>query len=494
MLRSIQSAFGLVQAGLAGIVMLTLLPVPVTASNSNNSEARRPNIVFILADDLGSTALSSSGSDLHQTPNIDALAQESQSFTNAYSSHPTCSPSRAAILSGKYPARLGIVGHGGLRAVTGGNGTFLVSEEYTLAEALRDAGYTTCHIGKWHIGKDGASGPKEQGFQYDIASNDFCCPGSFFYPYRDDDAKHAENSAVPDLEDRGPEDHLTECLGDEAAEFISDHKDEPFFLHLSYYAVHTPIEAEEDKVDKYRELVHSELHHRNSEFAGLVEHLDDSVGKVLQAIAENGLDDNTIVVFFSDNGGEVRGVTSNHPLRNGKVSQYLGGVRVPLFIKWPGVTKAGSVCEEPVIGHDLYPTFLQMVGVEAAPHQAEEMDGVDLTGLLKDPSATLERESLCWLRYPFVVHYGDSRKNRALRPCASIVKGDWKLLEFFKTPHGGEHSFELYNIHEDISESHNLAESHPDKLEELKKDLAQWREEVNAPPYEMAYREYEKIE
>lgn len=464
--------------------------------------AHRPNIVFILADDLGYTDLSCQGSDLYQTPSIDAFARQSLSFTNAYTSHPTCSPSRSAIMTGKYPARLGIVSHGGLHSVTAGDGTFMVSEEYTLAEALRDSGYTTCHIGKWHVGHDGKSGPKEQGFQHDIASNEFCCPGSFFYPYRDKKkpGKQGDSSAVPDLQDRGPGDHLTECLGDEAAKFIAKQADaskqgQPFFLNLWYYAVHTPIEAEKEQVAKYKVLRKSGAHHRNANYAALVEHLDESVGQVLNAIEENGLADNTIVIFFSDNGGEIRGgVTSNYPLRDGKVSQYEGGVRVPMFVRWPGTTQAGAECHERVIGHDFYPTILKMTGATGDAEQNAAMDGVDLTPLMQNPTTELKPRAFHWMRYPVVFHYKNQYKQRSAGPVSSMLLGKWKLFEFFKTPQGQPQEFELYDLESDPSESTNLADQMPDKVSELHAKMMQWRRDVAAPPYEMAYREYEKIE
>lgn len=486
--------------------MLTLTPMThlfiagisiVFACVAHADQRRRPNVILILADDLGYRDLGYMGSDFYQTPNIDRLAQQSLRFNSAFSSHPTCSPSRAAIMTGKYPARLGIVSHGRPGTVVSGDSTFMKPEEYTLAEALRDAGYTTCHVGKWHVGSEGYSGPKEQGFEYDIASNEFCCPGSFFYPYRDKNkpGKKGDKSAVPDLEDRGSVDHLTECLGDEAATFITDHADDekPFFLNLWYYAVHTPIQAENDKVEKYKQLRREDAHQKNPNYAGLVEHLDDSVGHVLAAIKQAGIEEDTVVFFCSDNGGEVRNaVTSNYPLRNGKVTQYLGGVRVPMLVRWPGVTAAGVQCDEPVIGHDVYPTLLSMLNIKGQAEQNAAMDGRDISSLLRDPTATISREYLCWLRYPVVFHY---RKGaRALGPVGSIVKGDWKLMEFFATPHGVDADYELYNLREDLSEKYNLADKFPKKVAELKADMQMWREDVSAPDYDSAYREYAKIE
>ncbi|QDT68885.1 Arylsulfatase [Planctomycetes bacterium MalM25] len=463
----------------------------------------RMNVVLILADDLGRHDLSCTGSDLYHTPHIDRLASESLSFAQAYSSHPTCSPSRSAILSGKCPAKLGIVSHGALRKVVGGgDGTFLVPEEYTLAEALRDAGYTTGHVGKWHVGKEGKAGPKEQGFHHDLASNEFCCTGSFFYPYtkKGKDGEVDAASAVPDLADRGPEDHLTEALAEEAVEFIGAHKEETFFLNLWTYAVHTPIQAERDKVKKYKSILDNRpadatQHQTNPNYAGLVEHLDDCVGRVMKAIEANGLADNTIVIFTSDNGGEIRnGVTNNYPLRNGKVSQYLGGTRVPLFVRWPGVTKPTAVCDTAVIGHDLYPTILGMTGVAGDATQNAAMDGRDLTPLLRDPTgAELDRDTLHWLRHPVVFHYRNQMDEPGMGPCGSVVRGDWKLIELLPTPQGVEQSFELYNLRNDPSETTNLAEQYPGVVAELSAAMVAWREEVDAPKYESAYAEYEKI-
>ena len=209
---------------------------------------------------------------------------------------------------------------------------------------------------------------------------------------------------------------------------------------------------------------------------------------MLKKLEDMGQLDNTIVVFFSDNGGAAyNGITSNYPLRDGKVSQYLGGVRVPLFVRWPGVTRPGSICDEPVIGHDLYPTILAMAGAAGEA----EIDGLDLTGLLRDPSGGLAREALHWLRYPVVFHY---RKDARVKgPCGSIVMGDWKLMEFLETPHGLTHEVELYNIKDDISEQKNLAAAMPEKVEELSRAMKQWRKQVQAPPYESAYEEYSKI-
>lgn len=462
--------------------------LPVMAAD----KPAQPNIVFILADDLGATDLGCTGSDLYQTPNIDGLAKQGMQFSTAFSSHPTCSPSRAAIMSGKYPARLGIVSHGARGTVVEGNGTFLPASEFTIAEALKEVGYTTCHIGKWHIGFDGDAGPKEQGFDVDLASNQFCCPGGYFYPYTNkrEDAKRQAMNRVPGLEKYGKDRHLTENVADEAAGFIKSHKDGPFFLNLCFYAVHTPVQAKKEKVDKYKKMNRKGKRHKNPRYAALVEHLDDGVGTVLKAIDDAGIADNTIVIFFSDNGGaNYSGITSNYPYREGKVTQYLGGTRVPMIVKWPGVTKAGSSCDTRVIGHDFYPTILDMANAPGNAKQNSEIDGKDLVPLLKEETTELDRDMLCWRRYPVIFHYKPGQ--HAMGPCATILKGDWKLMEFFDTPHGVEKSYELYNVKDDVSEEKNLADAMPEKVEELSKAMAGWCEDVKAPKYyEMAYDVY----
>jgi len=400
----------------------------------------RPNVVLILADDLGNHDLGCMGSDLHQTPNIDAFAKRAALFTNAYA-QPTCSPSRAAILSGKNPARLGVVGHGGIRSMKGG-GNFLVGEEYTLAEQ--------------------------------------------------------ERSAVPDLKEYKPGDHLSFCLGEEAAKYLESRKgnDQPFFLNLWYYAVHTPIEANEDKVNRFRKIAKPDANHNNPNYAALVSHLDDSVGRVLQAIEENGMAENTIVVFFSDNGGEVRkGITSNAPLRSGKTTVYEGGVRVPLIVHWPGVTESGAKCRENVVGHDLYPTLLSATGVAGIPEQNDAMDGVDITSLLHDSNKQLTPRSLKWLRYGEAVHYPTYGNDPVFGPSAAIRNGDWKMVRRYPTPHGLQERFELYNLSKDPDESDNLATTQPDKLSQLKSALSDWQKEINIPTYrELAYPVFESLQ
>lgn len=465
---------------------------PCCAAGKGSAPRKSPNVVFILADDLGHSDLGCMGSELHRTPNLDAFAADSLAFQQAYTS-PTCSPSRAAILSGKNPASLGIVGHGGIRKMSGGGGEFLAAKEYTIAEALRDAGYDTCHIGKWHIGSSNETRPQGQGFNKVVAANDFCCPGSYFYPFRDKkkSGAAAERSAVPDLQHYSPGDHLTHCLGSEAANYIASRKDsgKPFFLNLWYYAVHTPIEAKKEKVDTYRQQAKQATHQRNPSYAALVEHLDDSVGMVLQSLEDHGLANDTIVIFFSDNGGEIRkGITSNFPLRSGKTTLYEGGIRVPCFIRWPDVVAGGESTNRVIVGHDFYPTLLELTGAAGREDQNAKMDGLDLSPVLHDPTVTLPERSLHWLRYGELVHYRTYRNDLEFGPSGAIRRGGWKLIEHYPTPHGLERTFELFNLRDDPFEEKDLAASEPARVAKLREELIAWQKTIGIPSYEeLAY-------
>ena len=470
-------------AGSAAV--FSALPGCVQPKRSDKKRAR-PNIVFILADDLGNSDLSCTGSELYQTPNIDNLAMQSMRFSDAHAPFPTCAPSRMSILTGKYPARLGCWNHGRLGGVEEGNCN-LPLKEVTYAEVLKKAGYVTGHIGKWHCGQAGYM-PADQGYDYVYGANDFCCIGSYYYPFSHTRTNpRAKLDGMDDVE-RGR--HLTKILSEKVVEFIRDNKNRPFILNYWDYAVHTPIEADKDKVEKYKSLVGSNIHQKNYGYAALVEHYDEAVGRILDALEENGIADNTIVIFASDNGGAVYfdndtefnqvPVTSNYPLRDGKHSQYYGGTRVPMFIKWPGVTQSGSVCNERVIGHDIYPTILAVAGEKGDPRHNAKIDGFDLTPLLKNPESRLKRDELHWLRYPEITRYlPGTPKEKG--PCGSILKGDWKLIEYPETLYGQKQSLELYNVKEDISETNDLSAMMPEKVAELKKAMYKWRKKVNAP-------------
>ncbi len=400
------------------------------------------NIVFILADDLGIKDLGCYGSDYYETPNLDRFAAESMRFTEAYSAHPVCSPTRASILTGRYPARLHLTAYIPGQECPKAQLShpkdwikYLRDDEVTYAEALREAGFATCHIGKWHVG---SRDPSEHGFDTVTAARDAW--------------------SNPDMQDPWFVRSYTEA----AEQFMEGHRDEPFLLTLSHGTVHVPLHEKEDLIAKYRAKTPGATGQNNPVYAAMVERLDWSVGRVLSKIKELGLEQNTAVVFFSDNGGlsnvydkELKKnitATSNRPCRGGKSILYEGGIRVPLLIRWPGVSQAGTVCNEPVISNDLYPTFLEMAGQPLRPEQ--HLDGQGLLPLLK--RETLDRNCLYW-HYP---HY------QSVPPHGAVRCGDWKLVEHYE-----DGQLELFNLAEDIRESRNLTSTHPEVAARLKKML-----------------------
>jgi arylsulfatase A len=437
-----------------------------------------PNFVFILADDLGWADLGCYGSDLHQTPNIDKLARQGMRFTDAYAAAPVCSPTRASIMTGRCPARLHMTiwyeasanppqNRKLIPPVTQGN---LSHEQVTIAEVLKDAGYFTAHVGKWHLG-DARHYPQTQGFDVNIGGTLWGAPATYFYPYSGSQRYGGEYRYVPHLEFGSEGEYLTDRLTDEALRVMDKAKDKPFYLNLCYHTVHTPIEGKPELVEYFKKKVKPDMHHKNYEYAAMVYSLDENVGRVLDKIDKLGIADNTIVVFFSDNGGYInqfnrKVVTNNYPLRSGKGSLYEGGIREPLIIRWPGVTKSGSVCSEPVSSIDFYPTFLDMTSLAGDPKHNVDMDGLSLAPLLKNPDAKLKRQSLYW-HYP---HYYPTTT-----PVGAIRQGQWKLLEYFEDNH-----IELYDLSYDIGEKNNLSEKVPEKAEELHKCLEVWRKYVKA--------------
>ncbi len=419
-----------------------------------------PNIILILADDLGWTDLSCYGSGLYETPHIDRLARDGMKFTQAYSACTVCSPTRAAILTGKYPARLHVTDW--IPGLPPENPKLLVPrwtkylplEEITIARALRSAGYVTASIGKWHLGGEEYY-PEKHGFDINIAGSSAPAPPSYFAPYK--------IATLPD----GPKgEYLTDRLGKEAVQFIEQHKEKPFFLYLPQFAVHTPIQGKEALIQKYRAKKRPGQKQTNAVYAAMIESMDDSVGRVRRRLDELKLADRTVIIFASDNGGRVP-TTSNHPLRVGKGSCYEGGTRVAFIVHWPGVTKPGSVCETPVISMDLYPTILEIAGLKEAARKG--VDGANLVPLLHQ-NGELHRDALFW-HYPHYQHY----QLGGTTPYGAIRAGDFKLIEFFD-----DMRVELYNLREDIGEQRNLAAQMPAKTDELRARLHAWRKEVGA--------------
>ncbi|MBI3880287.1 MAG: sulfatase [Verrucomicrobia bacterium] len=444
------------------------------------AEAPKPNVVLILADDLGWTDLACFGSDFYETPHLDRLAREGMKFTQNYSACTVCSPTRAALMTGKYPARLHITDW--IPGQMPDNPKLLVPEwtkflpltEKTIADAFKSAGYATASIGKWHLGTEEYY-PDKHGFDVNIAGTDKPQPTTYFAPWK-----------IPTLTEGKDGEYLTDRLGEEAVKFIEGAKDKPFFLYLPHFAVHTPTQGRADLVAKYKAKLRPGLTHTNVIYAAMVESLDAAVGRVLAKLDELKLAERTIVIFTSDNGGLItRGTTTNAPLRYGKASAYEGGVRVPLIVRWPGVTKPDGVSDTPVITMDLFPTLLEMCAL-GAPNSSSARsskkparagletgtpgrDGVSLVPLLRG-TGRLARTELFW-HYPHHQHY----QLGGATPYGAIRSGDFKLIEFLNDMH-----VELYNIREDIGEQHDLAAAQSKRVEELRARLHTWRKEVSA--------------
>ncbi|MFW6303219.1 MAG: sulfatase [Candidatus Sumerlaeota bacterium] len=450
----------------------------------------KPNILLILIDDMGWRDICCYGSEFYETPNIDRLAKEGMLFTDAYAACPVCSPTRASIMSGKYPARVGVTnfiagkGHPskGL-LIDAPYIKQLPSEEVSVAQALKEGGYHTWHVGKWHLGEEPYY-PEKHGFDVNIGGCSWGMPScGYFSPWN-----------IPNMEN-GPEGkYLTDHLTDEVLKLIENNDDKPFFLNLWYYQVHIPIQGKPELVEKYekkaKDLGLDKLptfeegerfpaQHRRDQnikrrllqsdpaYAAMIESLDTNIGRVLEALEKKGQLDNTVIVFTSDNGGlstAEGSPTCNAPLSEGKGWMYEGGTREPMLVRWPQVVEAGSTCNEPITSPDIYPTFLEIAGLEPRPEQ--HVDGKSFLPLLKQEEG-FDRGPIFW-HYP---HYG----NQGGTPGSSIRWGDYKLIEFYE-----DGRLELYNLREDIGEKNNLAAIEPETTKRLHDRLVQWRNEVEA--------------
>ncbi len=429
----------------------------------------KPNVVLILADDLGWADLGCYGSKFHQTPNLDRMAAEGVRFTYGYSACPVCSPTRAAVLTGQYPQRFNLTdwlpGRGDQPAQRLKRPAIrqeLPLEAVTLAEILKDAGYVTGHIGKWHLGGEGF-GPLQQGFLSNIGGDYTGTPLSYFAPYQ------RNGKAMPGLDNAPDGEYLTDRYAAEAEKFLEQNREKPFFLYLPHNAVHTPIKAPPETVAKFAPAAEKlgVGTQRNPVYAAMLSHLDDAVGRVLKKLDDLKLSENTLVIFTSDNGGlaTLEGMpapaTINSPLREGKGYLYEGGIRVPLLVKWPGHIKP-AVNTTAVNSIDLVPTVTEIcLGKPAAG-----VDGTSLAPLLTRSEKLAERD-LFW-HYP---HYA----NQGSRPGAAVRSGDFKLIEFYETGRR-----ELFNVVQDVGESRNLAVDQPAVVEELAKKLNAWRRQVAA--------------
>jgi len=454
---------------------------------------KKLNIIFILMDDMGYKDLTCYGSSFYETPNLDRLAREGMMFTDAYAACPVCSPTRASIMSGKYPARVGVTDF-----IGGNNRGKLIDAPYTkelplceksLASALKEGGYTTWHIGKWHLGQSDFF-PDKHGFDVNVAGCDWGMPQKgYFSPY-----------GLPTMSDGPDGEYLTDRLTDEAIRLIKNHNygNSPFFLNFWHYAVHTPIQAPKNLIEKYEQkaknmgldqinpiiegeffpyerMKHERIKRRviqsDPVYAAMVENLDTNFGRLFDALDECGIADNTALFFTSDNGGEssVGGSpTSNLPLAEGKGWMYEGGVREPLLVKWPGVTKPGSVCGAPMTSPDFYPTILEMAGLPLIP--AQHVDGISLTNLFKGADAPDKnrKDGAIYWHYPHYGHQGGT-------PGCSMRMGDYKLIEFFE-----DGRLELYNLINDIREDYNIINENRELAERMHGMLKKWQVEVQA--------------
>lgn len=424
----------------------------------------RPNILFIMIDDMGWMDLACQGNKLVETPNIDRLAKQGVRFTDAYAAAPVCSPTRAAILTGLSPARLHLTNHTpDQKRFIPDDATLLpapmhneLSLDYvTIAERLKESGYRTAFMGKWHLSGPNRGNPEleptEQGFDINIGGAGYGGPPSFWDPYKN-----------PNIADRKEGEYLPDRLADEAIEYIGQERDEPFMLFLWNYTVHWPMEAPEDLLEKYKTRTGPGLN--DTRYGAMIEAMDDSIGRVLAELDRLNLSDDTLVLFTSDNGG-YGGVADNRPLRKDKGHLYEGGIRVPLIVRWPGNVEPGTLCHEPVISMDHYATLLEVAGLK--PDPALPLEGVSLTPLF-DGQKSLNRDSI-FFHYPNYAFHKSNRLGSAMR------QGNLKLIENFD-----DGSLELYDLSRDIGETIDISEMKPEQAKLMRAQLVAWRNSVNA--------------
>ena len=447
------------------LIMLAVLCVsPLCAA-----EPRQPNIVFILADDLGGTDLGCYGSQYYETPNIDKLASQGVRFTSHHHCQ-NCAPTRAALMSGQCGARTGVYTVGSierfnwrsrpLRPID--NVEELPLDKATIAESLQAAGYATGMFGKWHLGQKGKYHPARRGFDEALVT-----AGKHFNFVTDPPVDYPQGQ------------YLADFLTDRAVDFIQRHKAEPFFLYLPHFGVHAPIDAKPELIERFKNKP-GVGGHKNPTYAAMIASVDESVGCVLQTLDELKLADNTVVFFASDNGGvggyvregikESGDITDNAPFRSGKGSLYEGGTRVPLIARWPGHFPAGTSCNVPTIHVDIFPTLMNLGGIGSI---SQFLDGQSLEPLLRKPDGYFSRDTI-YQHFPGYLGAGDNTWRTT--PVSLVQSGDWKLMEFLE-----DGRLELYNLKDDIGETRNLATTHPEKARELHDKLIAWRKFVNAP-------------
>jgi len=452
--------------GLAAIVFL----LAGTFRSVHAQPPSRPNIVFILADDLGWTDTATYGSKYYETPNIDRLASQGLKLTR-YHNCQNCQPTRAALMTGQYAPRTGIYTVGsidrfnwrsrGLRPVE--NAENLPLDKTTIAQALKAAGYATGMFGKWHLGNGQGYHPADRGFDEAIVSM----------------GQHFNFKTTPAV-DYPKDEYLADFLTDRAVDFLQRHKAGPFFLYLPHFAVHSPYHAKQDLIDRFKPKP-GVGGHNNPTYAAMIASVDESVGRIMALLDELKIADNTVLIFSSDNGGvggyvregvkQAGDITDNTPLRSGKGSLYEGGTRDPFIVRWPGKVAAGTSCDEPTIHVDLFPTLLELAG--ASPPSGQVLDGESMVSLFRNPAAKMKREAI-YQHFPG--YLGAGANNWRTTPVGLIEVGDWKLMEFFE-----DGRLELYNLKDDIGETNNLAQKMPDKAKQLHDKMLAWRKEIKAP-------------
>lgn len=452
------------------LLFVLLLIIGLTSYAAQGAKPDKMNVILILADDLGASDTSLGGSTFHQTPNLARLAERGMYFTNAYSASALCSPTRSSIMSGQSPARTGITAPAGhtpevkikasvqasagktARQTNCASATRLATEHITLAEVLKEAGYATAHFGKWHLGKEPYS-PLEQGFDIDIPHWPGPAPaGSFVAPWK-----------YPSFKEKYPKEHIEDRLGDEIVSFMEKNKDKPFYINYWQFSVHAPFDAKAELIEKYKKTVDPKNPQQSPTYAAMVQSLDDNIGKLLDALDRLKIADKTIIIFYSDNGGNMYNLvdgttaTSNAPYRGGKATVYEGGIHMPAVFVWPAVVKGGAKSDALIQSEDLYATVLDMVGLPAQPKQA--MDSISaVPALLGKPG---QRDAV----YVFFPH-GPSVPDH-LPPSVVVRQGDWKLIRIFHDNPDQSHRYELYNLKEDIGERNNLAAKYPDRVKQL---------------------------
>ena len=448
---------------------LSFLLLLMLLNSCNKESLEKPNIVLIVADDLGWSDLSYMGSEYYETPNIDKLSKSGMTFYNGYASSANCAPSRATMLSGKYHTEHGIYtvrnsdrGSRKTRKIIPiETKTTLDLDFFVIPEMLKEMGYTNGHFGKWHLGDVGFH-PEQSGFHVNIGGNKHGGPGGYFAPYPN-----------PQLENEPKGEYLTDRIGDEVVKFIDINKENNFFAYVPFFSVHTPIQSKPDYQKKYSKKESNEFHNR-ADYAGMIQSLDENIGKILDKIDALNLSENTLIIFTSDNGG-IRAISNQYPLRAGKGSYYEGGIKVPMIFSWKGKIEAKTESYERVSNLDFYPTIKKLVGY----NESIDLDGEDLTPIFKGEK--LKKREL-YFHFPvYLEPYRvqlDSGTDPLFRtrPGTVIIKDNWKLHHYYE-----DNKFELYDLEKDVSESENLSEINKEKKNELLIDLNNWRKTNNAP-------------